>query len=111
MASSTSWKLRALLKKNFLILKRNICSTIFEIFFPILLILICLALKQVFKIKTVLFDDEEGNEDDYIKSKSAFYDQRTSFKLYDIEDESTFGLSILPVLKICSEELEILKTK
>ena len=103
MASSTSWKLRALLKKNFLILKRNICSTIFEIFFPILLILICLALKQVFKIKTVLFDDEEGNEDDYIKSKSAFYDQRTSYKLYDIEDESTMGLSILPVLKICSE--------
>ena len=102
MASSTFWKLRALMKKNLLILKRNICSTIFEIFFPIILILLCLALKQAFKPKTYLYKDEEKGDDEYIKSKSAlYYTNSAPYDLYKLKEESSLGLSIAPILKIC----------
>ena len=105
MASSTLWKLKALLKKNLLILKRNICSTIFEIFFPIILILLCLALKQAFKPKTYLYTDEEKGDDEYLKSKSAlYYTNSAPYDLYQLKDDSNLGLSIAPILKICSEQ-------
>ena len=105
MATSTSWKLRALLKKNFLILKRNICSTIFEIIFPIILITLCLALKQAFEVKTYLYSDEEKNDSDYIKDKSnVYFTESTLYDLYSSSEDTSLGLSILPILKICSSQ-------
>ena len=105
MASSTSWKLRALLKKNLLILKRNICSTIFEIFFPILLIALCLVLKQAFEIKTTLYAEEEIDDTKYIKDKSAVYFANSaSYDLYSPSEDTSLGLSIMPILKICSDK-------
>ena len=89
------------MKKNLLILKRNIISTIFEIFFPIALILLCYAIRQAFKLNTYEFENEEGNIEKYIQNKSAVY--LTDGQPFDLFQSSIWeGMSIVPVLKICS---------
>ena len=69
MSNSNSWKLRALIKKNFLILKRNIISTLFEILFPIILILLAYAIRKAFVLETYEFNKEEESLEKYIKTK------------------------------------------
>ena len=65
MASSSCSKLRALLKKNFLIMKRNFCTFIAEVFFPIILMVLIYGIRKVRKIivnydvKTI-FNTREG---------------------------------------------------
>ena len=101
MASSNSWKLRALIKKNLLILRRNIVSTIFEILFPIALILLCYAIRQAFTLKTYVFENVEGSIEKYIQNKSAVYlSNNEPIDLF--EPKRWEGLSIVPALKICS---------
>ena len=103
MASSSASKLRALMKKNLLILKRNICSTIFEIIFPIILLLLCYALKQAFKLKITTLSEDEY--DTYYQDNSALYLSDGNKINYKTESQnSDYNLKILPVLKICSEE-------
>ena len=102
MSSSNSWKLRALIKKNLLILRRNIISTIFEILFPIVLLLICFAIRQAFTLKTHLFEDEEKDIVTYIQNKSVLYNENGQIDLISSRLDGTTGLSIVPVLKICS---------
>ena len=89
MASSNYWKLKALIKKNLLILKRNTCSTIFEILFPILLILLCFALRQAFKLKTFEFEKEEETIEHYIQNKSVIY--RTDGNIIDLLQINQYG--------------------
>ena len=69
MASSSYWKLNALIKKNLLAMRRNILSTIAEIFFPIALMCIVLVLRKVFKIKYYRFEKEESNDDYFFLNK------------------------------------------
>ena len=73
MASSSYWKLNALIKKNLLAMRRNILSTIAEIFFPIALMCIVLVLRKVFKIKYYRFEKEESNDDYFFLNKSKAY--------------------------------------
>ena len=101
MASASSWKLRALIKKNLLIMKRNICSTIFEILFPIALILLCYIIHMAFQLKKYYFKDEEKNIPSYITNTSALYDQSYIGKLV-VNVDPALKLSIIPALKICS---------
>ena len=70
MASSSCWKLRALMKKNCLIMRRNICSTFFEILFPIALILLCFIIRQAFQLVKYYFNEEETNLNTYITNTS-----------------------------------------
>ena len=107
MTSANSWKLRALLKKNLLILRRNIISTIFEILFPIVLLLLCYAIRKAFTLQTFLFDEEETNKEIYIQNKSVIYkDFDPQEKIMDYvnlpKKDGDTGLSIIPTLKICS---------
>ena len=101
MASSSSWKLRALIKKNLLIMKRNCCSTIFEILFPIALILLCYIIRQAFQLKKYYFKDEEKDIPTYIKNTSSIYSQSYVSPFLQGVD-SDLELSIIPALKICS---------
>ena len=102
MSNSNSWKLRALIKKNFLILKRNIISTLFEILFPIILILLAYAIRKAFVLETYEFNKEEESLEKYIKTKSAVFFNRDS--LPNRENPSEYeGLSILPALEICNK--------
>ena len=102
MASASSWKLKALLKKNLLIMKRNICSTICEILFPIILILLLYLLKTVFDINNYYFEIEEIDTSTYAHKRSVFNEdplpntQQFKFNI------SEYGMSILPALNICS---------
>ena len=102
MASASSWKLKALLKKNLLIMKRNICSTICEILFPIILILLLYLLKTVFDINNYYFEIEEIDTSTYAHKRSVFNvdplpnTQQFKFNI------SEYGMSILPALNICS---------
>ena len=103
MASSNATKLRALIKKNLLILKRNTVSTIFEILFPIVLVLLCYALKQVFSLKITYLTESEY--DDYYQKEGVLYLSDGNKINYENQTKNNdYDLSILPVLKICSEK-------
>ena len=89
------------MKKNLLIMKRNICSTIFEILFPIILLLLCYVIRLAFQLRKYYFDKEENDITTYIKNTSSIYaDGYTSPPL--LGEDSNLGLSIIPALKICS---------
>ena len=106
METGNLWKLKALMKKNILILKRNIVSTLFEILFPIILILLVYAIRKAFTLETFEFEDQEISLENYIQNKSvsnfdgiigsASPDSKTRTFVWE-------GLSILPALRICSQ--------
>ena len=109
MSNSNLWKLKALIKKNFLILKRNIVSTLFEILFPIILILLAYAIRKAFILETYEFDKEEKSLEEYIKTKSVVHFNRDSLPTLDNPSEYE-GLSILPALEICNKKGETPRT-
>ena len=98
--SSSIWKLNALIKKNLLEMKRNVLSTLCEIFFPIILMILLYWLKTIFDIKLYEFDETEGKLEDFIKERSVTYlDNYTS-----LPSNTTLwnGMSIRAALRICS---------
>ena len=104
MSSSYCWKLRALLKKNLILMKRNLISTIFEILFPILIIIVIVALKQAFSVDTHHFLETEGSLEKFIldKSMSSFNYENEPTSDYDGTAQTWLGLSALPPFAICS---------
>ena len=103
-SSSYCWKLRALMKKNIILMKRNLISTLFEIFFPVILVVVILALKQAFNVVTYNFSEMEGSIEKYISDKSmSSFNYDTSINTdYDPLSASWLGLSALPPFQICS---------
>mgnify|MGYP002623955037 CR=1 FL=1 len=103
MASSYCWKLRALIKKNIILMKRNILSTLFEILFPIILFAVIIALREAFPIETYTFLEQEQNTENFVNDKSM-----TSIKNiqsdpgYNSSTNLWYGLSVIPPFKICS---------
>ena len=71
MASSL-WKLKALLKKNFIEMKRNIFSTLIEILFPIIVVLLLYSVKLIYDIEDIYFDEYEGSIQNYARKRSVF---------------------------------------
>ena len=67
MASSNCWKLRALMQKNLNIMKRNVCGTIAEVFFPIILMILVLVIRKAFGIKEHTFGEEEKSDPEFTK--------------------------------------------
>ena len=103
MSSSYAWKLRALLKKNLILMKRNFISTLFEIFFPSIIIVVILILRKAFSVDTHDFS-EEGSIESFIKDKSM---TSINYKLYsNLEDQEWNGLSLLSPFQICSSSNE-----
>ena len=70
---SSFWKLKALVKKNFLEMRRNIFSTIFEIFLPIILISLFWLLKTAYNIDEIEFEKDEMIN----KNFHSFIDKRS----------------------------------
>ena len=106
METGNLWKLKALMKKNILILKRNIVSTLFEVLFPIVLILLVYAIRKAFTLETFDFETQEISLENYIKNKSVSnFDGIIGSASIDLETKtySWEGLSILPALRICSQ--------
>ena len=103
MSSSYAWKLRALLKKNLILMKRNFISTLFEIFFPSIIIVVTLILRKAFSVDTHDFS-EEGSIESFIKDKSM---TSINYNLYsNLEDQEWNGLSLLSPFQICSSSNE-----
>ena len=115
---SSSSKLRALIKKNLLVLRRNKLTTICEIFFPIVLMILLYLVRNSFLIDEYNYETEEQTTENFIKKRSvAYIDYEnpeiniTSYIVNNItknitnetrEDYSWNGLNILPPLSICS---------
>ena len=84
-------------------MKRNPCSTIFEILFPTILLLLCFIIRQAFRLRKHYFDKEEKDWDTYYKNTSALYDSNYhSPPLREFGSDPDLGLSIIPALNICS---------
>ena len=94
------------MKKNILILKRNIISTLFEILFPIILMILSYAIRKAFTLKTFEFSSQEGTIENYIQNKSVVNFDYSSMSFQDLNVSNPMiptwaGLSILPALQIC----------
>ena len=70
MVSSYCWKLKSLLKKNLILMKRNFLSTLFEILFPIILMVVIIGLREAFPVEIYKFSEEEKDLTTYIQNKS-----------------------------------------
>ena len=87
MASSFYWKLKALMRKNIILMKRNLMSTLFEIFFPISMFCLIIGLRQVFTRETEHFEDKEKT----VKNYTNYYSVLSSLsylKLDKIKNDS-----------------------
>ena len=115
--ASTVWKLRALLKKNFYEMKRNIFITLIEIFFPIIIVLLFYALKTIYDIENKEFSVQEGSIQNFTKMRSVYNSDQfplinissitPSMKPKSIHEVPNItpkinGMSINPVFTICS---------
>ena len=70
MASSFCQKLRILMRKNWLIMKRNLIQTILELIFPVLLFLLIIGLRQIFNRDNHPFEELDGTVDHLMVNKT-----------------------------------------
>ena len=103
MVSLYFWKLRALLKKNLILMKRNFLSTLFEIFFPIILMVVIICLRKAFPVETFKFQEQEESTEKYILDKSITSKSNVlANPNFDLNSKSWLGMSMIPPLQICS---------
>ena len=96
MSSSSGSKLRALLKKNFIIMKRNFCTFIAEVFFPIILMVLIYGIRKAFKIKYHYFEDEEKNDANFLSTRAVKFSDSSNTII-------SSSLNTSPFLQICYE--------
>ena len=84
MASSFCWKLTALLKKNLILMKRNLVTTLFEILFPILMFCLIIILRHVFPLNIESFDSLEGDIKKFVQNKSIISALDINVNLTDV---------------------------
>ena len=104
LGSSCS-KLRGLIKKNLLILKRNKITTLCEIFFPIILMLLMYLVRDSFLILEYTYEEDEKNTNNFISRCSvANVDINNTEIIADESNNSLYwnNLSLIPALSICS---------
>lgn len=74
---SGTWQLGALMKKNFILMKRSYCATLCEIFFPIILMILLVIIRRLIKIEkydTPIVDQE------YLKTNSTLLIDPSEFE-------------------------------
>ena len=117
MASPFFWKLKALIRKNLILMRRNLITTLFEIFFPVLMFGLIIALRKVFSIDRETFDSFEKNIYKFMAEKSVltgidFMDIVDNVMKYNLSYIRKLGfdyneidqrLLFIPPLYICSE--------
>ena len=100
-------KLRGLIKKNLLILKRNKITTLCEILFPIILMLLMLEVRNTFLILKYDYEEDEKTTEDFINHRSVANIYLNNSDITIPENSTSFywhNLSILPPLGICSKK-------
>ena len=58
------------MKKNLILMKRNIISTIFEIFFPVLMFGFIVYLRNIFPVEHYTFDGLDKNISNFMNNHS-----------------------------------------
>ena len=103
MASSFCWKLRALMKKNLILMKRNIISTIFEIFFPVLMFGLIVFLRNIFPVEHYTFEGLDKNISNFMNNHSIL----TSVGVIDTDSGVKFkNKTVLELYKSINEILK-----
>ena len=96
-------KLKALIKKNLIVLKRNKGGTACEIFFPIFIMLLLSILRNAFAITSYDYDEVEGNTENFIKRRSLANVDITHPDINITNTTVTWNrLNFLPHYTICS---------
>lgn len=67
---SFSWQLKALMKKNFIMMRRNPCVACCEVFFPIILMIFVLLIRRAF---TVTEENLNYTDEEFIKNNATAY--------------------------------------
>ena len=63
-------QLQALMTKNFILMKRNCCATLCEIFFPIILMILLALVKSIFSTTDIGITESDR---EYLLSNSSAY--------------------------------------
>jgi hypothetical protein len=84
MAALLFRKLHALMRKNLILMRRNILSTLFEIFFPIILFCLIIILRKAFPIANLSFEEFDHNITYFMENKSII-------SSIDLDDGLDFG--------------------
>jgi len=74
---SNTLQLKALMKKNLILMKRNWCSSLCELLFPIILMLLLVWVRQQIKV-----DENKFNytDEDYLRNESALFPSSNALK-------------------------------
>jgi hypothetical protein len=65
---SQCWQLKALMKKNYILMKRSCCASICEIFFPVFLMLMISLIRRSIKKEELLLNE---TDDQFLKTNST----------------------------------------
>ena len=104
MASSYWLKLQALMRKNLILMKRNIISTLFEILFPISMFALIIILRTVFPLTDETFESFEHNNTYFMRNKSILTSMSFNGNLDNVD---AYVLALKLSLKVDSiEDLE-----
>ena len=97
-------KLKALIKKNLIILKRNKLGTICEIIFPIALMLILMEVRKAFEIINHNYNEEDIDTENYIRRRSFASVDFTHPDINTTDNTSFYwyGIDVLMPFQICS---------
>ena len=108
MSSSFFLKLKALMKKNLILMKRNLLFTLIEIFFPVLLFIILVILRESLEREVTTFEESWQNDtfnytDNYFISSITNGSNQSEFNFDDLENITWNDFHIIHPLFICSQ--------
>ena len=89
---SAFWQFKALIRKNVLTLKRSVFTTLLEIFYPIILMLVGYLVELIFASKKFVFENE-GGLDNYLIDKGNFgfdynvYTHLAGIKMFENQED------------------------
>jgi hypothetical protein len=93
---SNTWQLGALMKKNWILMKRSCCTTCCEILFPIILMILMVLVRRAIKVEEYLQPTDLNSF--YQTNSSALLDPSTLLVMKDQNITKWNGLTIRPPL-------------
>lgn len=79
---SQVWQLKALMKKNLILMKRSCCASICEIFFPVFLMLMIGLIRRSITKEVLTYD---GNDKEFLRTNSTALVHQNEMKNMQIE--------------------------
>jgi len=86
-------QLKALLKKNLILMKRNSCATACQILFPVMLMLLLTLVRSLFKITNSNYDP--NSDEVYMRTNTNFYNLQLNPN--STKDDLNYSLGLFPI--------------